>query len=75
MELPNQIRINANALGMATPAQIEALIQKATTETVREVVATGPTFGLPQDYIAIRIEYTNGQHIYGGIGPDGSIST
>lgn len=63
------------ALETATPEQMMAVNRLLIPETVRNVDVQRGGFDLPDGYLAVAVEYVSGSCLYGGIDPDGSVST
>lgn len=66
------------ALSTVTPEQIRALIRLLNTEHTAQMTVTKGGFDLPDGYLAFRLDYAdpgNGTSIFGGIDPEGSVST
>lgn len=65
-----------NTLQLATPEQIDAVTYMASSEARKSVAVFPNSFDLPDGYLTFWYEYQDGsQKIYGGIAPDGSVST
>jgi hypothetical protein len=75
-DLTCRIEFSKAALERSTIAQINAVCRMAdhTTGTTRVDVITG-TSDLPGGYVTFTRHYRDGAKIYGGIAPDGSVST
>lgn len=59
---------------LATPGQIAALVHLV--GEAHHVHVTKGMFDLPEGYLSFRQDYASGNGtVYGGIGPDGSVST
>ena len=67
--------VNPDALTQATPEQVAAIRRLCWDSCLRVIV--GPaTFDLPPSYLTFRQEFGRDKSdIYGGIAPDGAVST
>jgi hypothetical protein len=69
----HKLEITKTALDIVTTEQREAIWQLLTSFTKVTVGVGG--FDLPDGYLTFVEEYSNGTMVYGGIAPDGRIST
>jgi hypothetical protein len=75
--MPN-VRFTTQALESTTLAQRDALVRlcrQNETDTIRGIDVQLGGFDLPDGYLAFRCDYINGQPMYGGISPEGEVST
>jgi hypothetical protein len=66
------VEFTTRALERVTPEQIEA-IKRLTYGNHK--VELGVTFDLPEGYLFFVQSHLNGRQIYGGISPEGDVST
>lgn len=69
------ISITQEALNTATDEQVAAIARVARPDSVVEVTVQRAGLGLPEDYLAFNYKYSDGYTIYGGIDPEGRVST
>lgn len=71
-----KIRFTQPALEAATRLQNVALAELAKAETVTNVDVVKGALDLPEGYLAFRVDYNgNSSSMYGGVAPDGAVST
>lgn len=63
------------ALDAATDEQIDAVARLLRGDSSAAMDVHEGGFGLPNGYLAFRLDYEGGGSMYGGIDPDGSVST
>jgi hypothetical protein len=70
------IVITRQAIDIITREQCDALVRLSESDKLdKVVVSTGSTLDLPDGYLAFRQDWKTGQPIYGGIAPNGDVST
>ena len=70
------IVITREAIDIITRDQCEALVRLSESDKLDKLVVTkGDTLSLPDGYLAFRQDWETGQPIYGGIAPNGDVST
>lgn len=69
-----RIEFTLEALGILTKEQQKSLLNLYHDNVTTIVVAKG-MFDLPEGYITFRCDYRTGQSMYGGISPEGDVST
>jgi hypothetical protein len=70
------IVITREAIDIITRDQCEALVRLSESDKLEKlVVTTGSTLDLPDGYLSFRQDWKTGQPIYGGIAPNGDVST
>jgi len=72
--MPN-IRFTVQALECLTTKQAEALARLARGVEVRGIDVQFGGFDLPNGYVGFRVDYVDGQPMYGGVSPEGEVST
>jgi hypothetical protein len=72
--MPN-VRFTELALESLTREQKEALVVLVRGLKVRGIDVQAGGFDLPDGYVAFRVDYVDGQPMYGGISPEGEVST
>jgi hypothetical protein len=71
----SELRINDAALKNMSSEQLSAIKGLVCNKHKVHITLSNP-FDLPEGYLAFRSEHVpSGQAIYGGIAPDGSVST
>lgn len=70
-----QIQLTREAFGAMTQEQKNAILHLAGGEVDYIEVTKQNPFGLPKDYLAFQLRYTSGNSMYGGIAPNGDVST
>lgn len=65
----------AEACKACTWAQLNAISYMADSEYKSKIQVTKGGFDLPTGYLAFRTDYLDGSSIYGGIAPNGDVST
>ena len=68
-----KLEITKNALDNATPDQLEAIWHLLLR--FPEIVVRKASFDLPDGYLTFIKTYSNGTKVYGGISPEGQVST
>jgi hypothetical protein len=72
--MPSKIEMTRDALEIMTPEQQQSILRLSDEQHL--VVVGRGMFDLPQGYLSFRSEYLPaGSSIYGGIAPDGQVST
>ena len=71
--ITHKLEITKNALDSATPDQLEA-IWHIMLKFPKLTVGVGG-FDLPSGYLTFIEEYSDGTMVYGGISPEGQVST
>lgn len=69
-----QIEITREALEIMTPEQKAAILYLTRDEARVEVTKLSP-FDLPEGWLTFVQRYAAGGSVYGGIAPDGAVST
>ena len=72
------VEITPEALKTVTDEQLTAIARLIGADSVAHIVVAAGGFDLPSGYLSFRYDFKdpgNGSSIYGGIGPDGAVST
>ena len=67
--------LTQQACEIATKPQMRKLAHLLSGEWVTGITATAAGFDLPPGYLNVRIDYDGRSPIYGGISPEGDLST
>jgi hypothetical protein len=71
----DDVTLTKEALTLLTPEQKDKLVALFKAGHIEQIAVMAGSFDLPEGYVTVWMTYNTGNKIFGGISPEGELST